>query len=268
MFQNITNTILQSALPLSSEPTPQHYIPLFCNFNSPVGRTKITHMQIKHLPLHDRPREKLLAYGIKTLSDSELLAILLGSGTRDESAVGLAQRILSQLGNNLHALARLSVMDLQKFKGVGQAKAITISAALEIGRRRQLAEALEKPQLKSSMDAHQLLAPYLADLSHEEFWVIMLNRSHRVIHTYCASRGGVTGTVVDSRMIFKEAVQHLSTAIIIAHNHPSGNLKPSQQDKALTSRLKEAGKVLEIQILDHLIVTSRGYYSFADEGVL
>jgi DNA repair protein RadC len=225
-------------------------------------------MRIKQLALGDRPREKLLKSGISSLTDSELLAILIGSGSREESAVALAGRILESLEHDLHTLARLSVSDLQRFKGIGDAKAISIAAAMELGRRRQMAEVRTRPGIKSSKDAFTILSPFLKDLQHEEFWVLMLNRSHKLIRSYCVSKGGVTGTVVDCRLIYKEALHHLATALILAHNHPSGNLKPSRQDIALTNKLKEAGQTLDIQVLDHLIITQGGYYSFADEGQL
>ena len=223
-------------------------------------------MRIKQLSSEDRPREKLLKTGIASLSDSELLAILIGSGTRKASAVVLSRKILETMQYDLHTLARMSVTDLQRFNGIGEAKAITIAAAMELGRRRQLADIKSKPGIKSSREAYEILFPHLADLQHEEFWVLMLNRSHKLIQSYCASKGGVTGTIVDCRLIYKEALQHLATALILAHNHPSGSLRPSQQDIMLTKRLKDAGRTLDIQVLDHLIITQGGYYSFADEG--
>lgn len=216
----------------------------------------------------DRPREKMLLRGKQHLSDTELLAILLGSGSREETAVGLAQRILQSVDNNLDQLGKRSIPDLIKgFKGVGEAKAIAITAAMELGRRRQLTDIKDKPKIVSSKDAYHVIAPILMDLPHEEFWIIVMNRANRVLGREQISIGGTTGTVVDAKVLFKRALgQEKVTSIILSHNHPSGNLMPSTADIELTKKLKAAGKILDIDVLDHLIIAEQGYYSFADEG--
>lgn len=223
---------------------------------------------IKHWAEDDRPREKLIAKGPTNLSDAELLAILIASGSRNESAVDLCKRILNSVGNNLGELAKLSVPDLMKFKGIGDAKAITIVAALELGKRRRLAEATKREAITCSKDAYDILLPLFEDLKHEEFWVLLLNRANKVVRKEKVSAGGVAGTVVDNKMIMKLAIDTLASGIVLAHNHPSGNLKPSQQDVAVTRQIKQAGQLLDINLVDHLIVTDHGYYSFADEGAL
>ena len=225
-------------------------------------------MNIKSWSPEDRPREKLLLKGTSSLSDAELIAILLGSGTTTVSAVELAKRILKGVDNNLHDLARLSVKDLMKIKGIGEAKAVTIIAALEVGRRRKEIDPEEKPKISSSKDVFELLKPHLQDLHHEEFWIVLLNRANRVLKKHQISQGGVAGTVADPKIIFKIALEELASGVILAHNHPSGNLTASQADIDLTKKLKEAGKLLEIQVLDHLILAGQKYFSFADEGVL
>jgi DNA repair protein RadC len=216
----------------------------------------------------DRPREKLMLKGRAALSDAELIAILIGSGTRELSAVDLSKLILHSVGNNLNELAKLSINDLMKFKGVGDAKAISIAAALELGRRRKESDVVKKAKITSSGDAYQAMRPYLLDLSHEQFWILLLNRASEVIRPFQVSIGGVAGTVADPKIIFKSAIEHLASAIILVHNHPSGNLTPSQADLDLTKRVKEAGRLLDIPILDHLIFGDNGYYSFADKGIL
>lgn len=216
----------------------------------------------------DRPREKLMLKGRAALSDAELIAILIGSGTRELSAVDLSKLILHSVGNNLNELAKLSINDLMKFKGVGDAKAISIAAALELGRRRKESEVLKKAKITSSGDAYQAIRPYLLDLSHEQFWVLLLNRANEIIRPFQVSIGGVAGTIADPKIIFKSAIEYLASAIIMVHNHPSGNLTPSQADLDLTKRVKEAGRLLDIPILDHLIFGDNGYYSFADKGIL
>ncbi len=218
--------------------------------------------------LDDRPREKLIEKGDKALSDAELIAILIGSGSKDESAVGLAKRILLSTNNNLNQLARLSLKDLQDFNGIGEAKAVSIIAALELGRRRRLEIALEKPKITSSKNAFELMQPIIGDLNHEEFWVIYLNNSNKVLAKNQLSKGGFTGTLVDVRLILKKALEFAATGLILCHNHPSGKLMPSQSDKNLTKKIIEGGKVMDIQVLDHLIVTEKSYFSFADEGVM
>lgn len=216
----------------------------------------------------DRPREKLLLKGKAALSDAELIAILIGSGTRELSAVDLSKVILQKAVNNLNELAKLSIKDLMKVKGIGEAKAISIIAALELGRRRKESEIVRRARISSSRDAYEQIQPYLLDLSHEEFWLLLLNRANEVIKPVQVSQGGVSGTVADPKIIFKFAIENLSSAIILVHNHPSGNLKPSEADKELTRRLSAVGKLMEIPVLDHLIFTDGGYLSFADEGML
>lgn len=215
----------------------------------------------------DRPREKLLLKGKAALSDAELIAILIGSGTRELSAVDLSKLILQSVNNNLNELAKLSINDLMKFKGIGDAKAISIAAALELGRRRKESEILKKAKVGSSADAYEAIRPYLMDLQHEQFWVLLLNRANEIIRPQQISIGGVSGTVADPKMIFKAAIEHLASAIILVHNHPSGNLTPSQADKDLTKKVKEGGRTLDIPVLDHLIFSDNGYFSFADEGI-
>ena len=216
----------------------------------------------------DRPREKFLLKGKSTLSDSELLAILIGSGSRNESAVQLCQRILASANNNLNLLGKLSIQQLVQFKGIGEAKAISIAAALELGRRRREEETVELLKITSSKAVFQLMQPIIGELSHEEFWVLYLNNANKIIYKSQVSKGGLTGTVVDSRVVFKLALEHNATAVILSHNHPSGKLQASQADIHLTKALQQAGKSLEIQVLDHIIVTEKDYFSFADEGML
>lgn len=224
------------------------------------------HLTIKSWAEEDRPREKLLLKGKKNLSDAELLAIIIGSGSRDETALGLSQRILAQFDGNLNELGRQTPKDLMKFKGIGIAKAITISATLELGHRRQLSAVKDRPKITSSRDAFNAIAPLIVDLPHEEFWILLLNRSNLVIGRERISTGGVAGTVVDAKLIFKTALQALAPAIILCHNHPSGNLRPSQADIDITTKLRKGGESIDVTVLDHLIVSERGYYSFADEG--
>jgi DNA repair protein RadC len=226
-------------------------------------------LSIKQLAVEDRPREKLLQKGISSLSDAELIAILLGSGSSKESAVELARKIMAGFKNNLNELGKADIDYLRNtFYGVGEAKAITIVAAMELGRRRQSHEFYEMPVIKSSSDIYRLLRPALGDLSHEEFWVVMLNRANKVMSRYNVSKGGMTGTVIDVRMILKKALDCKASSMILGHNHPSGNLLPSDSDIKITLKLKEAGLIMDIPVLDHIIVTANGYYSFADEGVL
>jgi len=225
-------------------------------------------LNIKSWSPEDRPREKLILKGKSALSDAELIAILLGSGTRALSAVDLAKKVLYPTGNNLHELARLTVKDLTKIPGIGQAKALTIVAALELGRRRKELDGREKTKVTGSKDAYDLIKADLLDISHEEFWILLLNRANRVIKKAQVSQGGVAGTVADPKIIFKLALDELASGIILAHNHPSGNLTASQADLDLTKKLKEAGKLLDIQVLDHLIVAGQKYFSFADEGLM
>ena len=226
------------------------------------------HITIKNLAEDDRPREKLVQKGRQALSDAELLAILLASGNKNETAIQLAQRILNDQQQSINQLAKLQLNDLKKYKGVGEAKAVTILAALEIGRRRTDVVSEEKSKIKSSKEAYQIFKQTLSDLPHEEFWVIFLSRSGVVIKTECVSKGSISGTLVDIRLILKPALEHLSSSIIVGHNHPSGNLTPSQADIDLTKKIKEAAKLMDITLQDHLIIGDGNYFSFTDEGML
>lgn len=225
-------------------------------------------LNIKRWSPEDRPREKLLLKGTSALSDAELIAILIGSGSRNLSALDLSKRILEGVNNQLHELARQSARELTKIKGIGPAKAISIVAALELGRRRKDTDIQEKPKLGSSREAYESICGELMDLPHEEFWVLLLNRANRLIRKQRVSEGGVSGTVADPKVIYKAALDHLASGIIVVHNHPSGNRTASQSDIDLTKKLKEAGKFLEIQLLDHLIICGPKYFSFADEGMM
>lgn len=227
-----------------------------------------TKISIKQWAEEDRPREKLLLKGRAALSEAELIGILLGSGTKTLSAVDLAKQILASVDNNLNALAKLTVKDLTKFNGIGEAKAISIVSALELGRRRKSEEVQKKPIIRSSQQVFDLMIGDLADLSHEEFWVVFLKRNNEVIRKLRVSSGGIAGTVADCRIIFKHGLDELASCIILVHNHPSGNLKPSEADIRFTRKMKEAGQLLEMPITDHLIITDVGYYSFADEGMM
>ncbi|VAW27623.1 UPF0758 family protein [hydrothermal vent metagenome] len=220
---------------------------------------------IKQWAEEDRPREKLLLKGKSVLSEAELIGILIGSGTRTLTAVDLAKQILHSVDNNLNSLAKLSVNDLKKFKGIGEAKAINIVSALELGRRRKDADYPKVTKITSPKSVYDIMRPYLQDVPHEEFWILLLNQANQLLKPVAISQGGVSGTVADSKLIFKTALEHLASSIILVHNHPSGNLKPSRQDINLTKRLKEAGKIVEIPVLDHLIYTDSGYLSMADE---
>ena len=223
---------------------------------------------IKEWAEADRPREKLMIQGRSALTDAELIAILIGSGTQSLSALDVAKNILKEIRNDLNVLAKYSVKELKQFKGIGEAKAISIVAAIELGRRRKAAELLKKPKITSSSIAYQLLKPHLWDLLHEEFWVMYLNRANQLISMKQVSSGGVSGTVADVRIIFKNALDQLASGIILAHNHPSGNNKPSQADINLTKKMVEAGRLIEIPVLDHIIFAEDTYFSFADEAIL
>jgi DNA repair protein RadC len=226
-------------------------------------------LPIKDWAAEDRPREKMLQKGVAALSDSELLAILIGSGNQTESAVELAQRILHSVSNNLNALGKLSIKELTAgFKGVGEAKAVTIAAALELGRRRNASERLRQESITSSRDAQAIFYPLIADLRHEELWIALTNRAAKVIEKVKISQGGAGETTVDIRLILKAAIQALASGIILCHNHPSGNIRPSAQDDALTNRLQSAAQLMGITLLDHLILSDNTYYSYADEGRL
>ena len=216
----------------------------------------------------DRPREKLMIKGKNALSDAELMAILIGSGSRNESAVQLSKRILSNFDNNLNALGKLSIKQLTEFKGIGEAKAISIIAAMELGRRRREMEAIELKQIGSSKSVFEIMQPIIGELQHEEFWILYLNYSNKVIAKSQLSKGGITGTVVDIRIVFKIALEQNATSIILSHNHPSGKLQPSDADIAITKKIKMAGQQLDIPVLDHLIITEKGFYSFNDNGIL
>jgi DNA repair protein RadC len=226
----------------------------------------IKNLKILNWAEEDRPREKLLLKGRSALSDAELIGILIGSGTISMSAVELAKHILIGSGNDLNELAKLNVKELQKFKGIGEAKAISIISALELGRRRKESDPVKKAKISSSEDIYNLMKPNLLDLMHEEFWIILLNRANHVLKKVQISSGGVSGTVADPKIIFKTALENLASAVILVHNHPSGNLKPSEADDSLTKKLKYAGALLDIPILDHIIFTNSNYFSFADEN--
>jgi len=226
------------------------------------------HLRIPQWAEDDRPREKLLTKGRANLSNAELLAILIGTGTKALSAVDLAKQVLQQADLNLNNLARLSVKDLTRIKGIGEAKAISIVSALELGRRRKESVAPGKPRITNSIDVVEMMKQDLLDLNHEEFWIIILNRANYVLRKNKISSGGISGTVADPKLIFKSALDHRGSSIILIHNHPSGNLQPSQADITLTKTLKEAGKFLEIPVLDHIIVSDNSYFSFADEGMM
>ena len=223
---------------------------------------------IKQWSEDDRPREKLLLKGKNALSHAELIAILINSGNREESAVALSQRILASVAINLNELGKLSVKDLMKFKGIGEAKAITILAALELGRRRRGEEALEKKKITSSSSVFELMQPIIGELPHEEFWIVYLNNSNKVLQKIQLSKGGITGTLVDVRLVLKTALQIGAIGLILTHNHPSGTLVPSQADKNITQKLKIASESIDIKVLDHLIITEKAYFSFADENLL
>jgi len=229
---------------------------------------KLTSFSIKNWSQEDQPREKLRDRGKTSLSDAELIAILIGSGNREESAVALCKRIFASVGNNLNALGKLSIAQLMEFKGIGEAKAITIAAALELGRRRRLEDALQLDKITSSRSVFDVMQPVIGDLPHEEFWILYLNNSNKVIQKNQLSKGGITGTLVDVRLVLKNALEVGAVALILCHNHPSGTLKPSQADKAITQKLKVAAQSLDISVLDHLIITENAYYSFADENSL
>ena len=229
---------------------------------------KPTSFSIKNWSQDDQPREKLLYKGKAALSDAELVAILIGSGNRDESAVDLCKRILSSVDNNLSELGKLSIKQLMDFKGIGEAKAISIVAALELGRRRRGEDALKKKKITSSTSVFELMQPIIGELQHEEFWIIYLNNSNKVILKNQLSKGGITGTLVDVRLVLKHALEVGATGLILTHNHPSGTLKPSEADKQITNKLKLASENLDIKVLDHVIVTEKAYFSFADENLL
>lgn len=229
---------------------------------------KPTSLSIKNWSQDDQPREKLRDKGKDILSDAELIAILIGSGNTEESAVALSQRILASVDFNLSELGKLSLTQLMAFKGIGEAKAITIAAAMELGRRRRGEEALEKKKISSSVSVFELMQPIIGELAHEEFWIVYLNNSNKVIQKQLLSKGGITGTLVDVRLVMKNALELGATGLILAHNHPSGTLKPSEADKQITQKLKAAAQSLDIKVLDHIIVTEKAYFSFADQNLM
>jgi DNA repair protein RadC len=225
-------------------------------------------IKITDWAVEDRPREKFIQNGTASLSDAELLAILISSGTKDKSAVDLGRELLGMANNNLNNLGKLTIADFRKVHGIGPARAVTIAAALELGRRRKLSEVQYVPQIRSSKDVSDIFQPLLSDLLHEEFWILFLNRSNKVINRMKLSQGGISGTVTDVRLVMKKAIECLASGIIVCHNHPSGNLNPSESDNKITQKIKEAGNLMDIQLLDHLIISDKDYYSFADNGVL
>jgi DNA repair protein RadC len=225
-------------------------------------------LKITDWAVEDRPREKLLQKGTSSLSDAELLAILISSGTKKKSAVDLGRELLAVVNNNLNSLGKLTIADLRKLNGIGPAKAVRIAAALELGRRRKLAEVPDIIQIRCSKDVADIFQPVLSDLAHEEFWILFLNRSNKVINRMKLSQGGISGTVTDVRMVMKKAIECLASGIIVCHNHPSGNLNPSESDTKITQKIKEAGNLMDIQLLDHLIISDKDYYSFADNGLV
>lgn len=223
---------------------------------------------IKHWSDDDKPREKLVQKGRSVLSDAELIAILIGSGSKNESAVELAKRILGSVNHNLNDLGKLSIKQLMQFKGIGEAKAVTIAAALEMGRRRRGEASIKITKIGSSKDAFELLQPSLGELDHEEFWILYLNNANKVLHRSQLSKGGLTGTLVDVRIVMRQALELGAVGLILAHNHPSETLRPSKEDRKVTEKLQRACEALDIRVLDHLIITRKAYFSFADEGIL
>ena len=223
---------------------------------------------IKAWPLQDRPREKLLARGRKSLTDAELLAVLIGSGTAELTALDLARQILGSVSNNLNELSALNVQELMRFRGIGQARGVNLVAALELGRRHRLSEGLRRGVVTSSRDAFELMHPLVGDLAYEEFWILTLNRGNRIRRSICVSQGSVSGTVADPKKIFKLALDDNASAVILCHNHPSGMLKPSANDNLVTKKCKASGDFLDLPVLDHLIIAGESYFSYADEGLL
>ncbi len=225
-------------------------------------------LNIKEWAAEDRPREKLLANGPRALSDAELIAILIGSGNLDETAVELSRRILNSVDNDLNELGRKTTGYLSQFKGIGEAKAITIMAAMELGRRRKETLKPEKVVITCSRDVAELMMPLIGELDNEEFWILLIDRANKVKHKFMTSRGGITSTIIDVRMIMKTALEMAAVGMILCHNHPSGNLEPSEADRKITAKIKDTGTIMDIKVLDHIIITQNSYYSFADSGVL
>lgn len=227
------------------------------------------HLTVKSWSPEDRPREKMLQYGPSGITDTELIAILLGSGTRNETVMELSRKLLQSVHNNIDQLSRLSVKELTKIKGIGEVKALSIAAAFELGRRHSVSEILNKDKITTSREIADIFRAKIGALSHEEFWLILLNRSNKILDKVRISQGGISGTVADIRIMLKEAIEKLASGIILCHNHPSGNIQPSSEDISLTRKIKEAGQLMEIQLLDHIIVSGRNeYFSFADEGLI
>jgi DNA repair protein RadC len=225
-------------------------------------------LNIKDWAVEDRPREKFLANGPRSLSDAELIAILIASGNLEETAVELSRRILNSVNNDINELGRKTIGHLSQFKGIGEAKAITIMAALELGRRRKETIIPDKVKVSCSRDAAELMMPLIGDLDNEEFWILLLDRNNKVKHKFMTSKGGITATIIDVRMIMKVALEMVAVSIILCHNHPSGSLKPSDADLQITQKIKDAGTIMDIKVLDHLIISRNDYYSFADNGAL
>lgn len=225
-------------------------------------------LNIKDWAVEDRPREKLLSQGERALSDAELIAILIGSGNLNETAVELSRRILSSVNNNLNDLGRKGIDYLTTFKGIGEAKAVAILAAIELGRRRKEAEVFNTKKITGSKDAADFFMPLLGDLNHEEFWIMLLDRGNKIKDHFMISQGGITGTVIDVRIILKRALDNGAVSMILCHNHPSGTMRASDADLKITKKIKQAAQVMDISLLDHIIVGQNSYYSFADEGIL
>ncbi|WP_347839663.1 DNA repair protein RadC [uncultured Draconibacterium sp.] len=225
-------------------------------------------LNIKDWAAEDRPREKLLAKGARSLTDAELIALLIGSGNLEETAVELSRRILAAVENNLNELGRKNIEFFKNFNGIGDAKAVTIAAALELGKRRKEADVFHKKQISGSSDAAEYFMPLLSDLNHEEFWILLLNRGNRIIDSFMVSQGGISGTVIDVRLILKNALDRMASAIILCHNHPSGTLQASDADLKITSKIKNAAEIMDITVLDHIIIGQNSYLSLADEGML
>jgi len=231
--------------------------------------TEDKRMTIRDWAEDDRPREKMLLKGAQSLSDAELLAILIASGNRNETAVELSRRILRECSDNLNELARLSIADLcKRFKGIGQAKAITIMASMELGKRRKIADTLERKQIKSSLHLYELFEPHLSDLPHEEFWLGMFSTGNKLIDLKKLTQGGARQTVVDLPMLLKMSIENSASTIAVAHNHPSGENQPSYEDDEITKRIKSGCEAIGISFLDHIIIARSNYYSFNDEGKL
>ena len=230
--------------------------------------TEYKNLSIREWSAEDRPREKFINKGVQSLSDTELLAILIGSGTKNVTAVELSKNILSAADNNLTQLGKFTLKDLEQNKGIGRVRALVILAALELGRRRKYAEAVEKKKVSASKDVFELFHPLLSDLPHEEFWILLLNRSNFIIDKCRISQGGLAGTVIDTRIILKNAIERLACGLVLCHNHPSGNSKPSDSDRLITKKMKEAAGIMDISLLDHIIIAGNQYFSFSDEGII